>query len=221
MGAINEGIAAVIDYIAGGNVQGQALHTQQGALEEFRSKIKVTDVGRIINSFIFAEHPDAIQWQRTFREEMYAINKTRLKCPFVCDPAELLVEEDGTIDDPQMSRRFEITRGGFTSVRECMWCETVLSVDLCHDNGHIHKNLKIKNASSWSGTKKIGFVLQVGRCNPSDHCSKKTGLPERFQNCPVDSYGAIVEITNTWHVHNKRRCKNLLDGFEIVQSRRF
>ena len=205
MGAINEGIAAVIDYIAGGNVQGQALHTEQGALEEFRSKIKVTDVGRIINSFIFAEHPDAIQWQRTFREEMYAINKTRLKCPFVCDPATIGVEEDGTINEPTMLRYFKITLGGWGSVYDCMWCETVHTVSLFHEDGHKKKNLNIKNGSSWENAKKIGFDLQVGKCNTSDHCSKKRGLPERFKNCPIswfsDSYGTITEKTNSWNKH--------------------
>ena len=206
MGAINEGIAAVIDYIAGGHVQGQELHTQQGALEEFRSKIKVTDVGRIINSFIFAEHPDAIQWQRTFREGMYAVNKTRLKCPFVCDPATIDVEEDGTINEPTMLRFFKITLGGWGSVDDCMWCETVHRISLFHEDGYKKKNLNIKNVScTTAGTgsyrKAIGFTLQVGKCNPSDHCSKRRGLPERFKNCPIDSYGTITEKTNSWNKH--------------------
>ena len=41
------------------------------ALAELQALLPCGDVGRIINSFIFTAHPDALAWQRAFRASLY------------------------------------------------------------------------------------------------------------------------------------------------------
>tara|TARA_B110000211_G_C13869929_1_gene460371 strand:+ start:108 stop:734 length:627 start_codon:yes stop_codon:yes gene_type:complete len=64
------------------------------ALQEFRDTMsfgRTGPWGRIINSFIFVNHPDAVKWQRAFRQEAM-MNRPEI-CPVRFEPFDGLVDE--------------------------------------------------------------------------------------------------------------------------------
>ena len=50
-----------------------------GALSELKSKLPSGDVGRIINSYIFNNHEDSINYQKIFRQQLLRDNNLSLK----------------------------------------------------------------------------------------------------------------------------------------------
>ena len=104
---------------------------------ELRSKLPRGDVGRIINSFIFHQHPDAEAFQRLFRQALYAI-KTIL-CPLVF--GDIYYFHEG---DAEFHRNFD--EGNETGWGHIDLCDNgccVTRLTLCHEENANRLNLQI------------------------------------------------------------------------------
>ena len=131
------------------------------ALAELRRVLPHGSVGRLVNSLIFAGHPDAKQWQRLYRQALY--DARTVGCPFVLtyDPD---YDEGSTI-----GFTFELARDGFGSTIRCAaGCDSVLCLSVCLERAALKMNLQIEHPSSWSGDIPLGFELKVDKCSCND-----------------------------------------------------
>ena len=134
----------------------------QSALMELRSILPRGDVGRIINSFIFHQHPDAEAFQRLFRQALYAI-KTIL-CPLVF--GDIYYFHEG---DAEFHRNFD--EGNETGWGHIDLCDNgccVTRLTLCHEENANRLNLQIQSPMGWNGPvdgKPIGFYFDIDTCN--------------------------------------------------------
>jgi hypothetical protein len=150
------------DIIHGNKVGSQ--RDNPSALESLRSILPSGDMGHIINSFIFCEHPSATEWQRHFRQGMHDARTT--VCPFVIDP--YLTENDssdiavarGTL----MLADLHVARGGWGYIAACQDCEAIIQLSVCHESAGLNMNLKIKTAVMWNGDNAGGFEIAIGDC---------------------------------------------------------
>jgi hypothetical protein len=139
------------------------------ALAELRHVLPHGSVGRLINSLIFAGHPDAKRWQRLYRQALY--DARTVGCPFVLtyDPD---YDEGSTIDEGcTIGFTFKLARGGFGSAIRCAeGCDSVLWLVVCLEDAALKMNLQIKHPSSWDrqGGIPLGFELKVDKCSCND-----------------------------------------------------
>ena len=127
------------------------------ALAELRRVLPHGSIGRLINSLIFAGHPDAQRWQRLYRQTLY--DARTVGCPFV-------LTYNPNCDEVGSYFGFELARGGFGSAIRCAaGCDSVLFLTVCLERAGLKMNLQIENPSSWQGDVPIGFELMVDKCS--------------------------------------------------------
>ncbi len=136
----------------------------QSALFELRLKLPHGDTGRTINSFIFHLHPDAEEFQRRFRQALYA-NKT-LTCPVIIGDIYSYEQDDDDDEDTSVYRDIEDDdSGGWAMLELCRDCHCTLRLSMCHEARGVNMNLQLQNATMRMGDVDIGFTLDIDSCD--------------------------------------------------------
>lgn len=118
------------------------------ALEEIREKLPSGYVGKIINSYIFNGHKDAIQYQRDFRITEYEKNKKE----------EIIFYQSMALQD-----------NGWIFRIDCAMCEDPLYLYMEHE--YSYKKRLMKGACVWSD--EDGIEYPIGTIITIQDCTEK------------------------------------------------
>ena len=124
------------------------------ALVELRSLLPAGGTGRIINSFIFSNHHDAVEWQRRFRVTLLAAATSKpLGSIYNCKDGGLGVH----LSLSKRSCRAAAGDRGWGSITLCRECDDPLSLHL----DEIVEGAHITRPSSWYGDMPCGWDFMI------------------------------------------------------------
>ena len=140
--------------------------TTLSGLKELQNLLPHGDLGRIVNSFIFINHPDAVLYQRRYRQKLY--NELRRVDPFA------FTYEEGCLEEEEQPDNFFLffsvgQSGGWGHISHCKKCKIPLRLEVFHESEWMNLKISDQNANSsfqYKGCKRqnIGFILPIDRC---------------------------------------------------------
>ena len=139
--------------------------TTLSGLKELQNLLPHGDLGRIVNSFIFINHPDAVLYQRRYRQKLY--NELRRVDPFA------FTYEEGCLEEEEQPDNFFLffsvgQSGGWGHISHCKKCKIPLRLEVFHESEWMNLKISEHNAMGWSGPicqkNAIGFNLPIDRC---------------------------------------------------------
>ena len=123
-----------------------------GGLAQMRGKLPHGQLGRLINSFLFARHVDALKWQRTWREEQQRRRLDQgVECAFTWSI------------DPENNHdlRLELPWPGFGSVHLCDRCRQPCMIGILHERVRPLLKISEHKVNSWNSGVATGFDHQI------------------------------------------------------------
>ena len=139
--------------------------SSSSALHELRLKLPHGVLGRRINSYIFVSHPLAIEWQRSFRQQIWDAKTTKslVLWSLPSTISEKRWHDHGATSDRILLCEVDV-RSGFGFLFLCAICKTELQLDV--QNEVLWKNLSISNkyATGFDGDIAIGFGIPIDQC---------------------------------------------------------
>ena len=134
--------------------------TTLSGLKELQNLLPHGDLGRIVNSFIFINHPDAVLYQRSYRQSMY--NELMR-----FDPFAFTYDSDQEEESNTFSVDFSMQQG-FGYIDHCKKCKIPLYIIVCQDVDWMNLKISEQYAMGWCGPicqkNAIGFNLPIDRC---------------------------------------------------------